>query len=180
MMIISPDDVPTVREEQADSDPFRPLVTGRAAVTTGSGPHSAGVIVGELVAITNDGHTPLVIYPGQPGTAAIPARSTVDLHGSHISRQVVLAFEDADPGKPIVMGVLGAAEDGLRHAAVGQVEVESDGKRVIVDAKEQLVLRCGKASIILTKTGKVLIQGAYVSNRSSGVLRLKGGSVNIN
>jgi len=26
----------------------------------------------------------------------------------------------------------------------------------------------------------VLIQGAYVSNRSSGVLRLKGGSVQIN
>jgi hypothetical protein len=51
---------------------------------------------------------------------------------------------------------------------------------MIVGAKEQLVLRCGKASITLTKAGKVLIQGAYVSNRSSGVLRLKGGSVNIN
>ena len=32
----------------------------------------------------------------------------------------------------------------------------------------------------LTKAGKVLIHGAYVSNRSSGVMRIKGGSVQIN
>jgi hypothetical protein len=50
----------------------------------------------------------------------------------------------------------------------------------MVSAKEQLVLRCGKASITLTKEGKVLIQGAYVSSRSSGVNRIKGGSVQLN
>jgi hypothetical protein len=32
----------------------------------------------------------------------------------------------------------------------------------------------------LTSAGKVMIQGAYLSNRSSGVLRIKGGSVQIN
>jgi hypothetical protein len=47
-------------------------------------------------------------------------------------------------------------------------------------AREQLVLRCGAASITLTRDGKVLIQGAYVSHRSSGVMRIKGGSVQIN
>ncbi len=46
--------------------------------------------------------------------------------------------------------------------------------------QDQIVLRCGKASITLTKEGKVILQGAYVSNQSSGVLRLKGGSVQIN
>ena len=35
------------------------------------------------------------------------------------------------------------------------------------------MLRCGKASITLTRAGKVLFHGTYVSNRSSGVLRLK-------
>jgi hypothetical protein len=43
-----------------------------------------------------------------------------------------------------------------------------------------VVLRCGKASITLTKAGKIIIDGAYVSHRSSGVLRLRGGSVQIN
>jgi hypothetical protein len=51
---------------------------------------------------------------------------------------------------------------------------------MIVSAKEQLVLRCGKASITLTKAGKVLIRGEYVQSRSSGVNRIRGGSVQIN
>ena len=42
------------------------------------------------------------------------------------------------------------------------------------------MLRCGKASITLTREGKVLIKGAYLSSRSSGVNRIKGGSVQIN
>jgi len=49
-----------------------------------------------------------------------------------------------------------------------------------VSAKEQLVLRCGKASITLTKAGKIVIDGAYISCRSSGVYRIKGGSVQLN
>ncbi len=61
-----------------------------------------------------------------------------------------------------------------------QVEVDADGQRLVVSAQEQLVLRCGKASITLTKAGKVLIQGAYVLSRSTGVNRIKGGSVQLN
>ncbi len=51
---------------------------------------------------------------------------------------------------------------------------------MIVNAKEQLVLRCGKASITLTRAGKILIKGSYVLSRSSGVNRIKGGSVQLN
>ena len=79
--------------------------------------------------------------------------------------------------------VMGALQEGmgtpLEHEP-GQVEVDADGERMIVHAKEQLVLRCGKASITLTKAGKVLIQGEYVLSRSSGVNRVKGGSVQLN
>ena len=60
------------------------------------------------------------------------------------------------------------------------MEVDADGQRLMITAKEQLILRCGKASITLTKAGKVLIQGTYVSNRSSGVMRVKGGSIQLN
>lgn len=64
--------------------------------------------------------------------------------------------------------------------ASAQVEVDADGERMMVSAKEQLVLRCGKASITLTKAGKVIIKGSYVLSRSSGVNRIKGGSVQLN
>ena len=138
-----------------------------------------GVLTGVLIGFKESGAVPLVIFPGQPQTAAIPARTTVDLHGAHIGRQVVLMFDGGDPTRPIVMGCIRGEGTALAEQP-GQVEVDLDGERLLVTAKEQLVLRCGKASITLTKAGKVLIQGAYVSSRSSGVNRIKGGSVQLN
>ena len=139
-----------------------------------------GVVVGELLALTDNGQTPLVRFPGQPGTSAIAARSSVDLHGPHIGQPLVLMFELGDPAHPIVIGVLRGAAGWPEPERPGQVDVDADGQRLIVSAKEQLVLRCGKASITLTKAGKVLIEGAYVLSRSTGVNRIKGGSVQLN
>jgi hypothetical protein len=138
---------------------------------------SEGVVVGTLVGMRGP-HEPLVVYPGQ--SKAIGARTTIDLHGVHIGQKVVLMFEGADPGRPIVMGCLRGREGWPLDDRPGQVEVDADGERLIVSAKEQLVLRCGKASVTLTKAGKVLIQGTYLLNRSSGVNRIKGGSVHVN
>jgi Domain of unknown function (DUF6484) len=140
----------------------------------------AGAVVGVLIGFKNNGTTPLVMFIGQPGTAACAARSTVDLQGTHIGRQILLVFEQGDPHRPIVVGLLHQSEGWSLADQPGQVEVEADGERLIIGAKQQLVLKCGKASITLTKDGKVLIQGAYVSSRSSGVNRIKGGSVQLN
>lgn len=142
-----------------------------------------GPVVGELLAIAGDGTAPLVRFPGQPTPAAVAARSTVDLHGAHVGGQVLLVFEGGDVAKPIVVGVLrDASRTGVVDApgAAGVVEVQADGERLLVQAKEQLVLRCGKASITLTRAGKVLIEGGYVLSRSTGVNRVKGGSVQLN
>jgi hypothetical protein len=145
-----------------------------------SQPSIAGVRIGVLVGLKDEGRTPLVIFPGQRDSAAVPARSTLDLHGSHIGRNIVLMFEEGDPQQPIVLGFLPQVEGWPMSEPPGHVEVDADGERLMVTAKEQLVLRCGKASITLTKAGKVVIQGTYVSSRSSGVNRVKGGSVQLN
>jgi hypothetical protein len=42
------------------------------------------------------------------------------------------------------------------------------------------VLRCGEASITLTKAGKILIRGTYVLSRSSGVNMVKGATIHLN
>jgi len=139
-----------------------------------------GVVIGELLAIADAGRTPLVRYYGQPGTAAIPSRSSVELHGAHIGASLVLMFERGDPRRPVVVGVLRESLHWSEPDRPGQVEVDVDGERLVVTAKEQLVLRCGKASITLTEAGKVLIEGAYVLSRSAGVNRITGGSVQLN
>jgi hypothetical protein len=139
-----------------------------------------GVVVGDLVGMKDDGRTPLVLFAGQPGTAAVAARSVVDLFRDHVGRQVALMFEGADAAKPIVVGVLREGDSWPLGQLPGHAEVEADGERLIVDARRQLVLRCGRASITLTREGKVLIQGTFLSSRSSGVNRIRGASVQIN
>ncbi|WP_219851713.1 DUF6484 domain-containing protein [Methylibium rhizosphaerae] len=139
-----------------------------------------GVAMGELVALADDGRTPLVVDPSVPDAAACRARTVIDLHAAHIGRQVVLMFEHGDPARPIVMGVLQGEAAWPLAERPPQVEVTADGERMVVSAKEQLVLRCGKASITLTKAGKVLLEGSYVLSRSTGVNRIKGGSIQLN
>lgn len=138
------------------------------------------VVVGELVAITDEGRTPLVLFDGQRGRAAVRARTVVDLHGPHIGQAVTLVFEGGDADLPIVTGVLRQVEGWPLPEPPAQVQVDANGQRMIVSAREQLVMRCGKASITLTREGKVLIQGAYVSSRSTGVNRIWGGSIQLN
>jgi Domain of unknown function (DUF6484) len=139
-----------------------------------------GVRIGTLVGFGEGGAIPLVTFSGQPTPAAQPARATLDLHAAHLGRSAVLMFEEGDPSRPIIVGCLQKVGENDLPDRPDHTEVEADGKRLVVSAADQIVLRCGKSSITLTKEGKVIIQGAYVSSHSAGVLRLKGGSVHIN
>jgi hypothetical protein len=96
-------------------------------------------------------------------------------------------FESGDPDKPIVMGLIQypeAVRSGVsrntRSVKHNPIEADIDGERLVFAAKKEIVLRCGKASITLTRAGKVLIRGAYLLSRSSGVNRIKGGSIQLN
>ena len=161
-----------------DGDALQPLLHARPAVLRSEPLPS--LVIGELIALADDGVTPLVLYPGQPGTAALRARAVLDLHGAHIGQAVTLMFENGDAALPIVTGVLRPAAGWPLADKPDQVQVDSDGQRMLVSAKKELTLRCGKASITLTEAGKVLIQGSYLSSRSTGVNRIKGGSVQLN
>lgn len=66
------------------------------------------------------------------------------------------------------------------RAEVKPLAVVVDGKQVLIEAADEIVLRCGEATITLRRNGRVIIRGAYVETRSRGVNRIKGGSVQIN
>ena len=184
-------DLPAGLKADADVAPpddgaalLSPLLTGAAHVRPADDAARPmpipGAVIGELLALDDGGLTPLVRFSGQPGTGAIAARSSVDLQAPHIGAQVLLMFEQGDPGRPVVIGVLRGTSGWPEAERPAQVDVDVDGQRMIVSAKEQLVLRCGKASITLTKAGKVMIEGAYVLSRSTGVNRVKGGAIQLN
>lgn len=148
-----------------------------------------GVRVGRIVRISEEGKV-LVTFAGSRHPE-VEARATSTLMrtlraSDPVHREVLLAFENNDPGLPIVIDMMHSLLDDVAEATAVALEAEKpedvliDGKRITFDAQEEIELRCGKSSIILTKAGKVLIRGAYLLSRSSGANRIKGGSVQIN
>ena len=152
-------------------------------------PSTAGsVSVQTLAALGADGRVEL----DGPG-ASQTARTVVRLTPAMVGRQVLVIQE---AGGPIVTGVIQDGSDASADAAdavapadpaaaqaladAPPFELEVDGERVVVDARRQLVLRCGQASITLTREGKILLRGTYISSRASGVHRISGGSVELN
>lgn len=139
-----------------------------------------GVVIGRLLAL--DGQ-PVVVWAGAPNGAR--ARAAAVLNAAHVGRQVALLFEGGDPRLPLVVGVVEPlpsppALEPETLPAQTSVAIDGNEERVVLEAKQQLVLRCGKASITLTRSGKILIRGAHVSSAASGMNRIVGGAVEIN
>lgn len=152
------------------------------------------IILGALAGIDAQGR-PLVDYPENPVGQPLVAVSTLGIAKQYIGRQVALLFANGDPASPVIMGLIHSPLDALLEAyevalPQGEEQVEVpvaraedvtiDGKRIVIEGQEEIVLKCGEASITLTKAGKILIRGKYLLNRASGVNRIMGGSVQVN
>jgi Domain of unknown function (DUF6484) len=138
-----------------------------------------GVVIGVLMGF-DDGGAPLVVFPGNPIEHAVPARTTASLEHDHIGAEVALLFEQGDPARPLVMGRILHPEVALGPAGTRRFQATIDDQRLELKAEREIVLRCGKASITLTRAGKILLRGAYIFSRSTGINKIKGGSVQLN
>lgn len=150
-----------------DSSKARPVMP--SAVQTGW-----EVVIGVITGLTEAGE-PLVMFPRSEGSWPLQARAVVSVGPADAGQKAVLAFEEGDLSRPIVLGLVQSALAGHK-----QVPLVVDGERVVITADKEIELRCGGASITLTRAGKVLIKGEYVLSASSGVNRIRGGSVQIN
>ena len=149
-----------------------------------------GVRVGKIVNVDESGRVFVDFPDNTEGSVAARFTNTVNLkmlrRAASAEQDVLLVFENNDPKLPIIVDMLYSLLDEITEFPIVALDLERpkdvkvDGKRVTFDAREQIELRCGKASIILTRAGKIIIRGAYLLNRSSGVNRIKGGSVQIN
>lgn len=160
-----------------------PAILSEILANTGEGA-IPGARIGALAGFTQLGQC-LVDFPENTCRDPVPARSVVALGAGELGKDVVLVFERGDPRKPIVMGVLQSVDKAGARPTVGlgpseAVQAEIDGETVKLTARSQIVLRCGEASITLTRAGKVLISGSYVLSRSTGANKLKGGSIQLN
>ncbi|MEM9666748.1 MAG: DUF6484 domain-containing protein [Bacteroidota bacterium] len=139
-----------------------------------------GVCVGTLVDLHAE-QGPRVVHPADASWTPLAARSIVPLTADQAGASVVLAFDQGDPARPIILGVLqptAAVQTTLpprqpRH-------VQADERTLVLEAERTLELRCGRSSITLHADGRVYIKGIDVVSRARQTNKIKGGNVRIN
>jgi hypothetical protein len=149
-----------------------------------------GVVIGEIFTVADEASDQKIFvnYPGNPYTTPLLALTTVKLNGADSGKQVVLSFDQGNPLRPIITGILQGPEPSTEELALdidkelitSQLQAKIDGEQVTLSAEKEIVLQCGKSSITLTKAGKIIIRGEYLLSRATGVNKIKGGSVQIN
>lgn len=132
-----------------------------------------GVAIGILLGF--DEGEPLVVFAGNLSDTAVRARTLTPLDGGMVGSEVALLFEGGDPARPLVVGRI---VDPSRRAA--EPQVVRDGETVRITGSERVELRCGKASIVMEKDGRITIRGTYLTSHASAANRIRGGSVNLN
>ena len=153
------------------------------------------IVIGIVDGIDAQG-LPLVDYAGNPCSDSLVAVSTLSITHQDIGRQVALLFAEGELHRPVIMGLIHSPLNALienfqlslgdnssaeeSDLSEPSKDISADGERLLLEAKEEITLKCGDASITLTKAGKVLIRGKYLLSRSSGVNRIQGGSVQVN
>ena len=149
-----------------------------------------GIRVGKVVSVDDSGRV-LVDFPGNtqgPVSARFTNSTKLEIlrQAASAGKEVLLVFENNNSELPIIIDTIYSLVDQIMESPTVVLDTERpkdvmvDGKRVAFDAREEIVLRCGKASITLTRAGRVIIRGAHVLSRSSSVNRIQGGSVRIN
>lgn len=152
-------------------------------------PPTGELVLGTVIGIDENGHPQVSFNIDEALFSAVEADSTVPILPGHVGRQVAIMFLKRDIAQPVIIGmvhtplftVLEAGSDALSEDAPLAIEVDGEPREnVSIEGKEEVVLRCGDASITLTKEGKILLRGKYLVSRSSGVNRILGGSVQVN
>nr|WP_297350220.1 hypothetical protein [uncultured Caldimonas sp.] len=151
--------------EPRDSTP--PVRT--AASTLGAA--SGGVDLATFCGLGPGGEF-LVSYDGGASTHAV--LSAISLHPHDVGCQLIVA-----PGSGVITQavILARVRQGDERCTA---QLKMDGERIVLHAERDIELRCGEASIVLTRAGKVLIKGEYVLTHSRGANRIKGAYVDIN
>jgi hypothetical protein len=141
-----------------------------------------GLVIGSVARCDDAGVW--VAVPGGAGPvlarAMLPAGALPVRLAPRPGQPVVLLLDPAAGGAPVLLGLLQPLGAEATAPAVGEgVRARIDG-RLELDARDEIVLRCGEATIVLRANGRVVVRGAYVETRARGTNRIKGGSVSIN
>ena len=153
------------------------------------------VLLGRLESIDETGNA-VVSVPHIPLFQQCIALTTIPVLPQHIGRQVALMFTQSVEPKPIIIGLIYSPLQQVLESVIantsnnGDIDevvfaepsgsslerarnnssensIYMDGKQLIMEGHEEIVLRCGEASITLSRNGKISIRGKYLLSRAS-------------
>lgn len=145
------------------------------------------LLLGTLVDIDEKG-LPCVRVAYNGASQHLVATPAVRVTRESLGRQTVIMFAGGTIQAPMLLGFVHSPLDMALEEVSGEperessepMEVEVDGEKTVIEGKQQIVLRCGAASITLTKSGKIVLRGEHLVSRSSGVNRILGASIQMN
>lgn len=150
-----------------------------------------GMRVGWVVGVDPDGSVRVDFAGNRHGP--LLARTTVPLapeqwrQAALERREATLFFDEGRPSRPVLTGLLQPMPPTpLIDAVLAQQlpeaprQAQVDGRRVLLEGRDEVVLRCGKATLILRADGRVILRGVEVLTEAEGVHRIRGGKVKIN
>ena len=95
-----------------------------------------------------------------------------------IKKDLVMKIGEAGQiGTGKALGI--TSDDAMTISAVKDISIAGKAK-VVVEAANELTLKCGSASIVLKKSGDITIKGGKVDIQGSGPVTIKGAKVNNN
>ena len=172
---------PVLPQQQDGSDLMQALLAKDIGVTATKPTPIFGIVVGQVQAILPDGRVRLQLP--QLAIAAVDARVVCAPEGLLPGAAVAVMFEQGDVNRALVIGPMytgPAAADEAGVDAADDSQAQPDYARIVIEAGEELELRCGEAAIVLTADGRILQRGTYISSHASATQRIRGGSVQIN
>jgi Domain of unknown function (DUF6484) len=146
-----------------------------------------GASVGTVVAFKHG--EVRVTFAGTPKPVAARILAPLDdatlERAAHEHAEGVLLFEEGDPARPLLIGLLRSAAPLLDALLAGPLPATEkvariDGARVAIEGKEEVVLQCGKASLTLRRDGRVVLRGVNLVTQADQVHKIRGGKVQVN
>jgi hypothetical protein len=125
-----------------------------------------------------------VDFPGNTG-GPMPARSVIPV--AELPKpssfggprpEVLLVFEEWRPDRPIILELLAPESRAVHLRRTRKPEAALEGRRC-VEARDELVLGCGKASITLRRNGRLVLRGTNIVSDATGVNRVRGALVRV-